>query len=159
MQTTETGGHIEYEDPKTGKLLWKVSFDHAELTTVPNTVGNWHDVHGELYSNGLPADEFTAPLVTADNKKQTLTATGGVFITSKTQANTTLRCDRMVWYSDQKKLIGIGHAVFKKGGITQTMPSFQADTGMKKIITPAPDLGRPTGHAVHTRIVPTHGAR
>lgn len=158
MMTTEGPGNIVYADPKTGKTLWKVNFDAAEFRSA-DSAGEWHNVRGTMYSDGKPEDDFSAPLVTADTKTNVLTGTGGVIITSRTQADTKLTCDRMVWYSEQNKLIGVGHAVFKKGGITQTMPSFQADTKMKKIVTPAPGLGKPTGHAIHTHITHRPTAR
>src|SRR5579863_10397697 len=88
MQTTETGGHIEYENPKTGKLLWKADFGYAESQPGRGPTdyqAEWHGVHGVMYNDGLPADDFTAPLVTADIQRNVLTAMGGVVITSLTQ--------------------------------------------------------------------------
>ena len=153
MKAVGTGSHITYSDPKTGQLLWIADVAYSEAQsgqTQSDITAILHNVHGVLYSLGKPADHFSAPLVTADNSRHTVTATGGVTVTSITQAGTTLRCDKMTWYSGENKIIGVGHVVFKKGGITQTMPSFQADTRLKKIVSPAPGLAPESGTSIHT---------
>lgn len=148
-----TSSHIIYSDPKTGKLLWTADVAYSEAQSgqsQSDITAILHDVHGVLYASGKPADRFTAPVVTADNAHHTVTATGGVTVTSITQAGTTLRCDKMTWYSGENKVIGVGHVIFKKGGITQTMPSFQADTRLKQIVSPAPGLGAASRAPIHT---------
>jgi len=153
--TNIVGSHLTYVDPKTGKTLWTADVENSEAQTAQNTSdvsAYMHNVRGVIYDGGQPADHFTAPLVTADTKNHTITATGGVTVTSITQVGTTLRCDRMVWYTAQNRLVGVGHVVFKKGGITQTMPSFQADTRLKRIVTPAPGLAAAGKRPVHTHI-------
>lgn len=153
LKAIGTSSHIIYSDPKTGKLLWTADVAYSEAQsgqTQSDVTATLHDVHGKLYESGKPADRFAAPLVIADNAHHTVTATGGVTVTSITQAGTTLRCDKMTWYSGENKLIGVGHVVFKKGGITQTMPSFQADTRLRTIVSPAPGLARASRMPIHT---------
>jgi hypothetical protein len=140
---------MTFVDPNTGKMLWKANVQQFEAQSLSSgsVVGAMTNVDGILYENGTPSDRLRAPTVTADNASKVVTATGGVVITSLTQAATTMTCDRVVWYSSANKLIGHGHVVFKTGGFMQIGPSFLADTKMKNVVMPAPGTWR--GPAVH----------
>lgn len=162
LKAVATGSQITDTDTKTGRILWTahVAYSTAQSgSTTSDLTATFHDVHGVFYAGGKPADRFSAPVVTADYKSQTVTATGGVTVTSITQAGARVRSDRMVWYSKENKLVGVGHVIFQQGGISQTMPSFQADTRLKKIVSPAPGIGGTLGRAIHTQIKERKAAR
>lgn len=144
-----------YDDPKTGKIAFTADFAYSVAQSVgkSNDVhAAWHDVHGVIYQNGVRANKFSAPIVVADNELRTVTASGGVAVTSITQADTSVRCDRMTWYMNKNLLIGVGHAVLRKGGFMQSAPSFQADTHLKSIVMPAPGLSGGARRPIHARI-------
>jgi len=136
---------MTFTDPKTGKTLWTAKVQRVEAVSKQeaNAVfGTLHMVDGILYEDSVAADRLRAPTVTVDNSTQVVTATGGVVVTSLTQAGTQVTCDKMIYYAEKAKIAGTGHVVFKKGGFTQTGPSFAADVKLKSVIMPAPGTAR-----------------
>lgn len=141
IQGVGTGITMTFTDPKTGKLLWtaKVKSIEAQSKTQGNDVsGTLHKVDGVLYQDGKAADTLIAPIVNVDNAKQTVIATGGVTVTSLTQANTRLTCDSVTYFAQKGKLIGRGNVVLTKAGFTQKGPSFAGDVRLKTVVMPAP---------------------
>ena len=136
---------MTFTDPKTGRVLWTAKVGAIVATSgveASAVTGVMHEVDGRLYQDGQPADEMLAPMVTVDNEKHVIAATGGVHVKSLTQADTTVTCDDATWYANDNKLIGRGNVVFRKGGFTQSGSSFAADTRLHSVVMPAPGLGR-----------------
>jgi lipopolysaccharide assembly outer membrane protein LptD (OstA) len=142
---------MTFTDPKTGKILWTAKVRRVEAVSqqsASGVFGTLHVVDGVLYEDSVPADRLEAPTVTVDNATQQVTATGGVRVTSLTQANTRVTCDSMIYYAGKARIVGTGHVVFKKGGFVQSGPSFAADVKLKSVIMPAPGSKSSSG-AVH----------
>jgi hypothetical protein len=140
-----TGISLTFVDPKSGRVLWKLNAKSADASTATGTgqvVGTLHGVAGILYQNAKPVDRVLAQNMNADQATGTIVATGNVTAKSLTQVATSIRCDRLVWRPGGDSLVGTGNVVLHKGNFTQTGPSFQADTKMKKVVMPAPGLGR-----------------
>jgi hypothetical protein len=145
---------MTFVDPKSGKILWKAIVQQFDAQSGLNggVIGVMKNVDGILYENGKAADRLKSAIVTADNQKRMVTASGGVTITSLTQAGTVLTCDSVVWYTAQDKMLGTGHVLLHTGGFTQSGPSFLADTKMKSVVMPAPGPG--SRHSVHAQFQP-----
>ncbi|MDR3707692.1 MAG: LPS export ABC transporter periplasmic protein LptC [Capsulimonadaceae bacterium] len=136
-----SGVTMTFTDPKTGKVLWTANVKRVEATSKANAndvTGTMHGVDGVLYQDSVAADRLQAPTVTVDNASQLVDASGGVTVTSLTQANTRITCDKMTYYASKAKIVGHGHVVFHKGGFTQKGPSFAADVKLKAVVMPAP---------------------
>lgn len=141
MQAIASNLTMKFVDPKSGKILWTAIVQDAQALSksAPNaTQVTMHTVDGTLYENSSPADRLLAPTVTVDNETQIVVATGGVKVVSLTHADTQVTCDRMVYYASKAKIVGTGNVVFRKGGFTQTGPSFAADVKLKSVVMPAP---------------------
>ena len=138
---------FSFVNEKTGKIL-------CTGTTTTSTAGagstendlyaDLRNVRGVMYADNKPANSFTAPHVVAYNANKLVVATGGIRVVSLSEPGTWLTCDRMTYYAAQGKIIGTGHVVFKNTvqGFTQRGPSFAADTRLKRVVMPAPGMGR-----------------
>ncbi len=131
---------MTFDNPKTGVVLWKANAARMEGkfgAGANSGHGTLFGVIGTLFQDGKPAAKLTAPTVTADQGSGVLRASGGVTVVSLTQAEESLRCDKLIWYEASNRLVGTGHVLFRKGAFTQTGPSFSADTRLKTLYMPA----------------------
>jgi hypothetical protein len=146
---------LTYTDPRTGKLLWRLTAQSGHLSTgkdIDSAIVIMHDADAVMYRNGIPADHLRASQVKADQAKRTVNADGNVVVSTIGPQPVTMRCDHLVWNVDRDTIVGTGNAVCRKGGFVQTMPSFMADTLMRTIVAPAPGLKYPPKAAIHTSI-------
>jgi hypothetical protein len=156
MTASLAGANFTYSDPRTGKLLWTARADSVRAQTgvgANSAVGDLHNVVGTMYRDGIASDDMRATDVTADQSTRTVVATGDVFVSTIGPNPTTMHCDRMVWAIDRDTIVGAGNAVCRRGGLTQSAPSFEADTRMRSVVMPAPAAQTTARGTIRARIL------
>ncbi|HUV04102.1 MAG TPA: hypothetical protein VMX94_03225 [Armatimonadota bacterium] len=119
-------------DDETGARVWEARFKEAIVSqTGKGAVVELREVEASLYRGGRIASKLVAPRVVADSRSREVRAAGGVKITSALD-DASARAERLVWKSRQDKLFGVGGVQMKKGNLSVTARSFEADTALKK---------------------------
>jgi len=115
-----------------GVPVWKAQFKEATASqTGESAVVELRGVKASLYRNGKVASSLVAPRVVADSRSKEVRASGGVKITSAVDG-ATARCERIVWKSQEDRIIGVGAVKMIRGNLTVTARSFEADTTLNK---------------------------
>ena len=115
-----------------GNRLW-----HAQCKEViasqsaADTRVELRGVNASLYKDGKVASTMTAPNVIADRESGEVHASGGVKIVSIVDGSTA-QSDKLIWKSNEHKIIGNGSVKMTRGNMNVTASSFVSDTALKK---------------------------
>lgn len=115
---TGTGWHIPWSarDPKNpnGKPV-KVLIADAEQGALKNDDGNLRVVlqnaQVKLFRNGTPTAFIDAKILSANRDDHSVIGTGGVVVNSlQNPPDTIIKAEKMVWNTDETKVIAVGNA-------------------------------------------------
>jgi len=119
-------------DDENGRRVLEAHFKEATISQVDgDATAELYGVQADLYRNGKVASSLTAPRVVADTRSKEVRASGGVKIISEGEDATVLS-ERLVWKSDEDKIVGEGAVKLTKGNISVRAQKFEADTALKK---------------------------
>lgn len=125
------GAKMTWDDEK-GARVWEARFKEAAASqTGKSAVVELRGVEAGLYRNGKIASRLVAPRVVADSRTREVKASGGVKVTSAIY-DASVRAERLLWRSREDKLLGAGGVRMRKGNLSITARSFEADTALKK---------------------------
>jgi hypothetical protein len=126
------GIRLDWQEAGKPKMIAKAA--RASGSTAPGTA-SLAQVTADLYSGGRPVARLTAPIVDADERTRTVTASGGVTVKSldMNSAIQVLKAARVTWLARKDRLVG-------EGGVTAVGPraslrasAFAADTRMRTV--------------------------
>lgn len=75
--------------------------------------GKMNKANGTLYRNNEARARFVAPTVYASKDRKSVTASGGVKITSLAPTGTSITADKVTWRIPENKIIAEGHVSFE----------------------------------------------
>lgn len=133
-------GSVTYAGTK-GEQLFLVRFQQGQTSIATDgpmgdTTGTFHDVSGDIYQGAKTASTFIAKEGQGDQKKQILTLSNQVRVTSK-DPPAVLTCDRMIYDGKRKLIKAIGNVrVMGTWSNEDAIKEVWATPNLKKFATP-----------------------
>jgi len=134
LVVTQKGLTLRWEaNGKTSMSAKASKFEGDQITRI----GVLLDFSAQLYDNGKLTATMTAPKVVADTANRTLTATGGVTLTS-IDKSTVIKAEWMKWFPKQNKVVGNGgvkvtSSMGTKDRYVMEGAAFEADTKLQSL--------------------------
>jgi hypothetical protein len=130
------GIKLQFDDPKTGKPLWRLEIESGSATfqVEKGGYGQLKGLKGVLYENGKPAIRISADICDYDTEKQTLRAVGHVEGISFIN-RVSFKADKIFWRAKLNEITAEGQPViiFREPGFELRDVKLIANTSLKNM--------------------------
>lgn len=131
IEISQSGVTLKWMDLDKGTV--KMVANAREIQAQEETrVGTLMGLSAKLYEAGKVSTTMSAPKVSVDSNNRILTATGGVLLKSLDR-KTVVTAQRVRWFANQQKIIGVGKVKVTSELGTMEGAAFVADTALKTV--------------------------